>query len=331
MRANIRQTTKSRRTEEELEKVKSKAEDADQELTSRSTQLVNLQERLARFENEMTATRNELKAERGGYEARLAQRLEEERARMREETARSTPDLYHQFRNESPVTHNRTRKSSTGDRNSPYSRRAQGLAISGTGASPLERPISRKSSTQPLHTLQTLGSQSHQRRLSRQDSLSTVPQLSFNNSFPETPSVADRDDDFFADNTTPATPERTINDLISVSTAAAGPSVQLVERMSAAVRRLESEKAAHKDELGRLSSQRDESREQVVTLMKEVEEKRGWEQRVKELEGSLKGVEERYLTTLEMLGEKSEKVEELKADVQDLKTMYRELVDSTMR
>lgn len=293
-------------------------------------QLFNLQERLTRFEKEMTATRNELKSEREGYEARLAQRLDEERARMREETARSTPDLYHQFRNESPVTRNHTRKSSNGDRNSPYSRRAQGLAISGTGASPLERPISRKSSIQPLHTLQTFDTQTHQRRLSRQDSMNTVPQLSFNNGIPETPSVADRDDDFFGI-TTPATPERTINDLISVSTAAAGPSVQLVERMSAAVRRLESEKAAHKDELGRLSSQRDESREQVVTLMKEVEEKRGWEQRVKELEGSLKGVEERYLTTLEMLGEKSEKVEELKADVQDLKTMYRELVDSTMR
>lgn len=101
--------------------------------------------------------------------------------------------------------------------------------------------------------------------------------------------------------------------------------------MSAAVRRLESEKAAHKDELARLSTQRDESREQVVSLMREVEEKRAWEQRVKEMEGKLKGVEERYLTTLEMLGEKSEKVEELKADVQDLKGMYRDLVENTLK
>ncbi len=101
--------------------------------------------------------------------------------------------------------------------------------------------------------------------------------------------------------------------------------------MSAAVRRLESEKAVHKDELTRLSGQRDESREQVVSLMQEVEEKRKWEQRVTELEKEMKGVEERYLTTLEMLGEKSERVEELKADVQDLKGMYRELVENTMR
>jgi hypothetical protein len=169
-----------------------------------------------------------------------------------------------------------------------------------------------------------------QRSRSRHDSLSIVPQVSLNNGVPETPSLADRDEDSFGFHT-PATPERTINDLISVSTAGAGPSVQLVERMSAAVRRLESEKAVHKDELARLSGQRDESREQVVSLMQEVEEKRKWEQRVTELEKEMKGVEERYLTTLEMLGEKSERVEELKADVQDLKGMYRELVENTMQ
>ena len=68
-----------------------------------------------------------------------------------------------------------------------------------------------------------------------------------------------------------------------------------------------------------------------MSLMREVEEKRGWEGRVGALEKELKGVQERYLTTLEMLGEKSERVEELKADVQDVKAMYRELVERTMK
>ncbi len=316
--------------EEELERVHAKTEDMDHELSSRVTQLTTLQERLAKSEAEMTATRKDLKAERESWEVRLAQRLEDEKTRIREETSRSTPDLYQQFRNESPVTHTRTRKSSNAGRNSPYDRRTQGLAISGTGNSPIERPISQRSSSQPFHTLQTMDSQFN-RHTSRKDSMSTVPQVSVNNGNPDTPSMTDRDDDFFAGVHTPATPERTINDLISVSTAAAGPSVQLVERMSATVRRLESEKAVHKDELSRLSRQRDESREQVVSLMKEAEEKIAWERRVKDLEESLKGVEERYLTTLEMLGEKSERVEELKADVQDLKGMYRELVESTMK
>lgn len=100
--------------------------------------------------------------------------------------------------------------------------------------------------------------------------------------------------------------------------------------MSAAVRRLESEKADLKDELARLVAQRDESREQVVELMKEVEQKRWMEGRVKKLEKEVKSVGERYETTLEMLGERSERVEELTQDVGDLKAMYRELVEKTM-
>ncbi len=101
--------------------------------------------------------------------------------------------------------------------------------------------------------------------------------------------------------------------------------------MSAAVRRLESEKADLRDEVARLATQRDESREQVVDLMKEVEQKRGMEGRVKELEKEVKSVGERYETTLEMLGERSERVEELTQDVGDLKAMYRDLVEKTMK
>ena len=316
--------------EEELERVNAKTDDMDHELSSRSTQLAALNERLNKSEAEVTAAREDLKAEREAWEARQMQRIEEEKARAREETARSnTPDtLYHQFRTESPTIHNRTRKSSNADR-SPHTRRIQGLAITGATSHPTnERPLSRRSSSQPLHNLQTANFE-HHRSMSRHDSLSTIPQVSVNNGMPETPSAYDNDD--FFDVHTPATPERTINDVISASTAGAGPSVQLVERMSAAVRRLESEKASHKDELSRLSGQRDEARDQIVGLMKEVEEKRSWESKVKELEKEVEGVEKRYLTTLEMLGEKSERVEELQADVQDLKSMYRELVDNTMR
>ncbi len=328
--ANLQQSMKSRRMEEELERAVAKTEDMDHELSSCSTQLATFNERLIKSEAEVTAAKEDLKAEREAWEARQAQRIEEEKARIREETARSnTPDtLYQQFRTESPTIHNRTRKSSNADR-SPHARRIQGLAITGATSHPShDRPLSRRSSSQPLHNLQTSNFE-HQRPVSRHDSLSTVPQLSVNNGVLGTPSVYENDD--FFDVQTPATPERTINDVISASTVGAGPSVQLVERMSAAVRRLESEKASHKDELSRLSGQRDEARDQIVGLMKEVEEKRGWESRVKELETEMKGVEERYLTTLEMLGEKSERVEELKADVQDLKGMYRELVDNTMR
>jgi predicted RNase H-like nuclease (RuvC/YqgF family) len=122
-----------------------------------------------------------------------------------------------------------------------------------------------------------------------------------------------------------------VNDIISTSTVGTGPSVQLVERMSATVRRLETEKAASKDELGRLTAQRDEARQEVVRLMREVENNRANDEKVKVLEEEQRAINERYQTTLELLGEKSELVEELKADVADVKQMYRDLVDSTMK
>jgi myosin heavy subunit len=144
---------------------------------------------------------------------------------------------------------------------------------------------------------------------------------------PYTPSIHTVDYDEAFENM--SSPQRTINDMISVSTVGAGPSVQLVERMSAAVRRLESEKATHKEEMARLSAQRDEAREEVVALMREVEEKRGTEKRLESLEKELLEVRERYETTLEMLGEKTERVDELESDIGEVKRMYKELA-STM-
>ena len=176
---------------------------------------------------------------------------------------------------------------------------------------------------------------------SRQGSISSIPQFvanhgnhpTYNGSIAETPSTHhnENQDDFFDGVHTPATPELTINDIISTSTAAAGPSVQLVERMSAAVRRLESEKAATEEELRELAAQKEELREQVIGLMKEVEEKREFEEKVQMVEKECRELRGRYETTLEMLGEKSERVGELEADVADVKAMYRELVERTMK
>jgi len=150
-----------------------------------------------------------------------------------------------------------------------------------------------------------------------------------NGAVPHTPSIHSTDhDEYFANGmptpTSPALTHRGVNDLISTSTVGAGPSVQLVERMSATVRRLESEKAASKDELTRLTAQRDEARQEVVSLMREVEAKRATDERVKALEEEQRAINQRYQTTLELLGEKSELVEELKADIVDVKQMYRE-------
>lgn len=130
--------------------------------------------------------------------------------------------------------------------------------------------------------------------------------------------------------TSSQSPQQIINDMVSVSTVAAGPSVQLVERMSAAIRRLESEKVAAREELARISNQRDEARAELVAMMREVENGKSALSKVEDLERKVAETEEKYEATLEELGEKIELVEELRADVQDVKAMYRELVERTV-
>lgn len=147
---------------------------------------------------------------------------------------------------------------------------------------------------------------------------------------PSIPHPLDREDSFEGVETSSTSPQQVMQDMVSVSTVAAGPSVQLVERMSAAIRRLESEKVAAKEELARISNQRDEARAELVAMMREVEEGRQARAKVEELERQVAEVNERYETTLELLGEKSELVEELRADVQDVKDMYRDLVERTV-
>ncbi|PKS07853.1 hypothetical protein jhhlp_006461 [Lomentospora prolificans] len=126
-------------------------------------------------------------------------------------------------------------------------------------------------------------------------------------------------------------PQRGTHDMASVSTTAAGPSIQLVERMSAGIRRLEAEKLTSREELLRVSHQRDDARAQIVSLMKEIADYKHSSARVQGLEKEVAEIKERYLTTLELLGEKSELVEELQADIQDVKAMYRDLVERTVR
>lgn len=143
---------------------------------------------------------------------------------------------------------------------------------------------------------------------------------------PPTPSI-EVDNDF---EEASQSPQLTVNDLMSTSTAGAGPSVQLVERMSAAVRRLESEKATFRDEIARLASQRDSSRDQVVELMRDLDGRRADEGRVGMLEGELRQVRQRYEASLEMLGEREEELQEMREDLGEMKRMYRELVEEKM-
>ena len=311
VRKKVRDATlKAKNAERHAEQNSFRASELERQHTEIEHELQQLLRKVKDQEELRSKAQNELDEYRASFEKELAKRIDEEKSKW----AASLPVRY-----ESPVAS--IRKGSAFD--------------TGHLISPLYPPHSRRPST--MH-----GADSS--TPPRQHSTTMLPSLAngkgpANGTILETPSIItsmDHDEYF---NNVPPTPASTrggsasrgVNDIISTSTAGAGPSVQLVERMSANVRRLESEKAAFRDELARLQTQRDEARSEIVKLMKEVEHKRRVEERIKSLEAEHETLSKRHEATLEMLGEKSELVEELKADVADVKQMYRELVDTMGR
>jgi chromosome segregation ATPase len=309
---------RAKRNEDELEEARSKLPNFQDELTSHKAQLDNLQRRAEEAESALTEARATFDQERQVWQSEVLQRIDEERQKWREEAAGQTPS-----RAASPVASTRRGLTSEflGLQNLQI-RRASARSIN-SDVPTVDRFLARRSSTQPL------GRSSGNGTPTRQDSMQSV--TANGDVHRGTPSIHTDHDDFFEDNASPSSPHQTINDMVSASTAAAGPSVQLVERMSSAVRRLESEKVATKEDLARLSAQRDEARAEIVALMKEVEVKRVADKRVMELEMEVAEIKSRYETTLEMLGEKSELVDELRSDIDDIKAMYRELVERTVK
>ncbi|KAB8289533.1 hypothetical protein EYC80_010691 [Monilinia laxa] len=317
-------TLKAKRNEDELEETRSKLPNFQQELSERTAQLDDLKKRTEEAEAALVSAKAEFEEEKQTWNSELQQRILEEKQKWLEEISFGS-------RGESPVA--TSRKGLTSEYlglQNMQSRRTSARSTTGEVSTP-ERLLGRRSA-QPSSKYPDPGTPV------RQDSTASLTNSISLNSIatngtgersdfkPQTPSLHTLDHDDFFENHRSSSPQQTIHDIISTSTAGAGPSVQLVERMSSAVRKLESEKVATKEEVSRLAAQRDEARAEIVNLMKEVEIKRELGERVKELEEEIKGIKERYEVTLELLGEKSEEVLELKGDVEDIKAMYKELV-----
>ncbi|KAF2264524.1 hypothetical protein CC78DRAFT_533116 [Lojkania enalia] len=314
--------SKARRLEDQLESISDRACTLEQDLAEQRNQSQRLQARLTQAETAAQDARSDLEREKKVWEADLHQRLDEERNKMRQEMhSHSESNL---LRTDSPSASIR--------KHSPdvYGRRHIPRSISQAEMpmSPMDRMLDdRRPSSSRTKSNQNYNTRTPEMGFpTRQDSFPSSLSNLNGASASQTPSIHTFDHDEPFENA--SSPHRTINDMISVSTAGAGPSVQLVERMSAAVRRLEAEKATSKEEMARLVAQRDEAHEEVVALMREIEEKRAQDKKVEKLEKNLREMDERYQTTLEMLGEKSERVEELESDVADLKKIYRELVET---
>ena len=286
------------------------------DLTEHKSKLDELQVRAEKAEAALLEAKTSFEQEKEALKVEAQQQFEEEKARWQEQS------------NSGGVFSNRA--------DSPVASSQRGLTSDLLGLQNLQsRRASARSTTGELPVIDRFVTSRRPSVLPR-TSLPGTPQrqdsqLSLNHGIemPQTPFIhtGDHDDDFFEN---PESPQQAFNDMVSVSTVAAGPSVELVGRMSAAVRRLESEKVTTKEEISRLSSQRDEARSEIIKLMQEVATKRAADKRVKKLEEEVQMLKERYDTTLEMLGAKTEEAEELRADVADVKDMYKELVDRVM-
>jgi chromosome segregation ATPase len=311
---------KAKRNEDELEETRSRLPTFQQEVAEHKSKLDALQQRADEAEAALVEAKASFEQEKQTWSLQILQRVEEEKQKWQEEAGNS---YGYNNRAESPVTS--TRRGLTTEFLG-----LQNLQIKRTSARSINNDtpttsgvLGRRPSATPLG--RSLGNGTP----TRQDSVQSLNKE--NGADMEKASIHTDNDEFFENHASPSSPHQTINDMVSASTVGAGPSVQLVERMSSAVRRLESEKAATKEDLARLSAQRDEARAEIVALMREVEQKRTADAKVAELEAEIKEINSRYQTTLEMLGEKSELVDELKSDIDDIKAMYRELVERTVK
>ena len=96
--------------------------------------------------------------------------------------------------------------------------------------------------------------------------------------------------------------------------------------MSSNIRRLEIELNTLKDEYEKLLDVKELREQELLESIKVYEQVNELKSKIEELEKIIEEKNAKELTMLELIGEKSEQVEELKADVADLKDLCRNQV-----
>lgn len=109
----------------------------------------------------------------------------------------------------------------------------------------------------------------------------------------------------------------------SNSTAPPIVSSILVERLQANIRQLENQINFYQTQLQSSTQSRDELSEEVLSMTQEIEQLRKDAKKTSDMDKQYQDLDGRYQTLLELLGERTEEVEELKADLQDVKEMYK--------
>lgn len=344
VRRKSRETSsKARRLEEDLETSSERVSTLESQVAALQDVTTKLEAKLKSAENDAQFGKDAIERSRREFEILLETRIEEEKKKMQAELATQafspvtpTESQPKYLRTDSyPSITQKERKVSTPD--IAASRRSRFPSTDFSALNPSQtldntlRPGSRRfltsrTTNEPSltskHGLPSPGFQTNGRHPG-------TPPILFTSNTPSihTMDHSDHDEDLPERDT----PPRTIAELISVSTAGAGPSVQLVERMSASVRRLEMEKAAARESIARLQAQRDQAREEIVVMMREVDEVRDQQGKVATLEAEMAQMKGKFDAVLEMLGEKTERCEDLENDVRQWKDLYQQHVDSSTK
>lgn len=120
----------------------------------------------------------------------------------------------------------------------------------------------------------------------------------------------------------PSISSRSSFDSNSTTTAPIVSSI-LTERLQANIRQLENQLGFYQTQLASSSQSRDELSEEVLNMSQEMERLRKELKKTQAIEKEHQQLNGRYQTLLELLGERTEEVDELKADLVDVKEMYK--------
>lgn len=113
-------------------------------------------------------------------------------------------------------------------------------------------------------------------------------------------------------------------------TLSGGNNIQLINKMSSTIRRLEIELVTVREESAQLAEEKEQLQQELLTKIKLSNENDSLKEEIANLQLQLAEKDNQAQTMLELIGEKSERVAELEADVEDLRGLCKLQVQQMM-
>lgn len=109
-----------------------------------------------------------------------------------------------------------------------------------------------------------------------------------------------------------------------------GAGTAMVERLQAQVKQKDGEILLLQEEITTLQKTRDAVTEELATLTSKMESLEEDSRLLADLQTRYKELEQRHNAVLQMYGEKAEQAEELKMDLEDVKSMYKQQIQELL-